>query len=405
MLKHEGSGSPLEGMTVVEMATGLAANFASVLLADFGARVIKLEQVDAGDPMRGYGPKAGVDSVYFQTESRGKQSIALDLSHPRGLELARQLIEGADALVEDYGAQGLEKLGLDVAAMMENSPKLSVLRLSGFGQSGPLSGFPGDDRTAQAFSGALYVTGYPDQGPEAMGVPLAEYWSGLMGANGLLMALHATDDGHPGQVVDMAFYEPLLRFQEEMVIQYNLFGTVRERMGNEYAEIVPSNHFETADGGWVAISAANDRAFQRICDAMGQPEAGSDPRFATPSARCENREAVNELIQTWVSKHTVQQVMEEMDRHSAPAGAINSIAEVVRDPHIVHRQNIVPVPSSDGGILRMQGVVPKLSDFPAAPGGGAPRVGENTRDVLVELLDVPETALAELSRDGVIGNG
>ncbi len=398
-----GDPTPLAGLVVVELASGLAANFAGVLLADFGARVIKIEPVAGGDPLRRAGRFAGEeDSLYFQTESRGKESVAIDLTSPAGRELARQLMEKAGAVIEDLGAGGLENLGLGPEVLAAANPSLCFLRLSGFGQTGPLSPFSADDRIAQAFSGALYVNGYPDAPPEPISVPIAEYWSGLTGAIGLLMAIHATRAGHPGQTVDLALYEPLLRFQEEMVIQYDLFGTIRERMGNEYAEIVPSNHYETADGRWVAISAANDRAFQRILEAMDRLEWATDPRVATPSARCENRQLTNQIIQEWVARHTAEEVMAAMDAKSAPAAAIYSVAETVKDPQVVHRQNIVPVPTSDGGSVCMQGVVPRILDVPVAL-RPAPRLGQHTEVVLRTVLGLDDGTLEQLARDGVIG--
>src|SRR5207249_3862245 len=274
-------GGALEGVVVVELAQSLAGDFAGGLLADMGATVVKVEPRD-GSPLRRRGPGiAGEDSLYFQSENRGKYSVVAELPELGREPWLAKLLETADAIVEDLGPGQLESFGLAPDSLLGKNARLALLRISPFGQTGPLAGERGDDRIAQAFSGMQFATGFPDRPPIPVTVPLAESWSAILGAGTLLMAIfHARRSGH-GQVVDIGLYQTALRMQEDVVIRYHKTGAVASRMGTESATVVPANVYPTRDGSFIALSGAGDQPFARLCEAIGAPEAVKDPRFAT----------------------------------------------------------------------------------------------------------------------------
>jgi formyl-CoA transferase/succinyl-CoA--D-citramalate CoA-transferase len=278
-------GGALTGVLVVELTHTLAGEMAGGLLADLGATVVKVEPA-AGSPMRKRGPALpGEDSLYFQSENRGKLSVqaeSADLAREPGLAT---LLASADALIEDLGPGRLEAAGLAPAELERRNPRLALLRISPFGQTGPLAAERGDDRIAQAFSGVQFTTGFPDRAPLPVTVPLAEGWTAIQGASGLLMAVfHARRRGH-GQVVDIGLYQMGLRLQEEVVVRHARSGEVATRLGTESPVVVPANVYRTRDGGWVAVSGAGDQPFARLCEAIEAPEAPRDPRFVTSAAR------------------------------------------------------------------------------------------------------------------------
>jgi crotonobetainyl-CoA:carnitine CoA-transferase CaiB-like acyl-CoA transferase len=278
-------GGALEGVVVVELAQSLAGEFAGGLLADLGAIVVKVEPRE-GSPLRRRGPGiAGEDSLYFQSENRGKYSVLAELGDFTREPWLAKLLASADAVVEDLGPGRLESVGLSPDALFATNPRLAVLRISPFGQTGPLAGALGDDRIAQAYSGMQFATGFPDRPPIPVTVPLADAWSALLGTSALLMAIfHARRSGH-GQVVDIGLYQAGLRMQEEAVIRHHRTGALATRMGTESPTVVPANVYPTRDGGWIALSGAGDQPFARLCEAIEAPEAVKDPRFATSAAR------------------------------------------------------------------------------------------------------------------------
>src|SRR5262245_31864510 len=290
----------LDGVVVVELARTLAGEFAGGLLADMGATVIKIEPA-AGSPLRRVGPAIdGEDSLSFQSENRGKYSVRADLAALAGEAWLRRLLASCDAIVEDLGPGRLEAAGLSPETLQADNPRLALLRISAFGQTGPLAGERGDDRIAQAFSGMQFATGFPDRPPIPVTVPLAEAWSAILGAGTLLMTVfHARRSGH-GQVVDIGLYQTALRMQEDVVIRHHTTGAVASRMGTESATVVPANVYPTGDGGFIALSGAGDQPFARLCESIGAPEAVKDPRFASSAARLANHAAADELIRTWV---------------------------------------------------------------------------------------------------------
>ena len=371
-------GGALEGVMVVELAQSLAGEFAGGLLADMGATVVKVEPRD-GSPLRRRGPGiAGEDSLYFQSENRGKYSVVAELPEPTREPWLAKLLATADAVIEDLGPGRLEAVGLSPAALCALNARLAVLRISPFGQTGPLAGERGDDRIAQAFSGMQFATGFPDRPPIPVTVPLAEAWSAILGAGALLMAVfHARRSGH-GQVVDIGLYQTALRMQEDVVIRHHRTGAVAARMGTESATVVPANVYPTGDGGWIALSGAGDQPFARLCEAIGEPDAVKDPRFATSAARLANRAAADELVRSWVARHDLADVEARFTKAGVAGTAVRSVDEIIDDAHVRARRSTLPLKSFSGSDFLAPAPTPRFSRTSARDPVGAPRLGEHT---------------------------
>ena len=371
-------GGALEGVMVVELAQSLAGEFAGGLLADMGATVVKVEPRD-GSPLRRRGPGiAGEDSLYFQSENRGKYSVVAELPELTREPWLAKLLATADAVIEDLGPGRLEAVGLSPAALCALNARLAVLRISPFGQTGPLAGERGDDRIAQAFSGMQFATGFPDRPPIPVTVPLAEAWSAILGAGALLMAVfHARRSGH-GQVVDIGLYQTALRMQEDVVIRHHRTGAVAARMGTESATVVPANVYPTGDGGWIALSGAGDQPFARLCEAIGEPDAVKDPRFATSAARLANRAAADELVRSWVARHDLADVEARFTKAGVAGTAVRSVDEIIDDAHVRARRSTLPLKSFSGSAFLAPAPTPRFSRTSARDPVGAPRLGEHT---------------------------
>ena len=371
-------GGALEGVVVVELAQSLAGEFAGGLLADMGATVVKVEPRD-GSPLRRRGPGiAGEDSLYFQSENRGKYSIVAELSELTQEPWLAKLLATADAVIEDLGPGRLEAVGLSPAKLITQNSRLAILRISPFGQTGPLAGERGDDRVAQAFSGMQFATGFPDRPPIPVTVPLAEAWSAILGAGALLMAVfHARRSGH-GQVVDIGLYQTALRMQEDVVIRHHRTGAVAARMGTESATVVPANVYPTGDGGWIALSGAGDQPFARLCEAIGEPDAVKDPRFATSAARLANRAAADELVRSWVARHDLADVEARFTKAGVAGTAVRSVDEIIDDAHVRARRSTLPLKSFSGSDFLAPAPTPRFSRTSARDPVGAPRLGEHT---------------------------
>jgi len=376
-------GAPLEHLVIVQITRGIAGEVAGAMLGDHGAVVVVAEPANGSDLRRSAVDVEQRTSLLFRSEARGKLSVALNFDSDEGRRALRDLVLSADAVIEDLGPGRLESLGLVPADLQQVRPDLCILRISPFGQFGPLRDAEGDDRVAQAFGGVAHVTGYIDTPPMHVATPIADYTTGVHGASGLLLALLNRAAG--GQVVDLALYETVFRIQEEAVIQYDQLGIVRERMGNEYAETVPSNHFHTSDDHWVAISAASVPSFSTVCRAIDAAGRESDPLFATDEARRINRDAVNELIQSWIGSHTLAEVLEAFRREGAPIAQVRSIDEILADEHSRVTRMIDEVPDEDDQTLLVPGAAPRLSGAGPRALGAPPRYGEHT-DLVLRLL-------------------
>ena len=371
-------GGALEGLVVVELARSLAGELAGGLLADMGACVIKIEPRD-GSPLRRRGPAVtGEDSLHFQSENRGKYSVVAELDELTREPWLASLLASADAVIEDLGTGRLEAAGLPPESLIANNARLAVLRISPFGQSGPLAGERGDDRIAQAFSGMQFATGFPDRPPIPVTVPLAEAWSAILGSSALLMAVfHARRSGH-GQVVDIGLYQTALRMQEDVVIRHHTTGAVASRMGTESATVVPANVYPTRDGGFIALSGAGDQPFARLCVAIGAPEAVKDPRFVTSAARLVNRAAADELVRAWVGKHDLADVEARFTKAGVAGTAVRSVDEIIGDAHVTARRSLLSLTSQSGREFLAPAPTPRFTRTSARDATGAPRLGEHT---------------------------
>jgi len=398
-------GGALEGIVVVELAQTLAGELAGGLLADLGASVIKVEP-PGGSPLRKRGPAiAGEDSLYFQTENRGKSSVLAELGDLTREPWLAKLIASADAIVEDHGPGRLEAAGLSPETIRRTNQRLAVLRISPFGQTGPLASARGDDRIAQAFCGMQFATGFPDRAPVPVTVPLADAWTAVLGAGALLMAiLHARRSGH-GQVVDIGLYQTGLRMQEEVVIRHATTGAVATRMGTESPTVVPANVYPTRDGGFIALSGAGDQPFARLCEAIEVPDAPRDPRFATSAARLQNRAAADQLVGAWVARHDLADIESRFAAAGVAGTAVRSVDEIIADAHVAARRAILHLRSSSGRDFLAPAPVPKLSRTPAESAVGAPRLGEHTQTVRAGIERIAGRRRPDVKPDDQIGAG
>ena len=397
-LKPENTG-PLKGVRVIEMGQLIAGPFCAQLLGDMGADVIKLEPPGKGDPMREWGKGA---PVWWEVIARNKRSVSLDLRVAEGQAIARRLIAGADILVENFRPGTLEGWGLAPDDLMADNPGLIVVRMSGYGQTGPYA-----DRTAfgligEAMGGWRHIVGEPDRPPSRMGVSIGDSLAGSYGAMGALAALHSRQNTGRGQVIDSALYEAVLQVMEALVPEYSVAGQMRERSGAYLPGIAPSNVYPCQDGDYL-IGANQDGLFRRLAEAMGQPGLADDPRYATHAARGANQLELDELISDWTRTMSIETLEALMLEHAIPAGRIYRAPEMLADPHFAAREAIVGVPHPRFDNLKMQNVVPRLSGTPGGVRTIAPQsVGEHNAEVLGGLLGMSDAEIDGLKSRGVI---
>ena len=390
---------PLKDIRVVEMGQLIAGPFCGQLLGDMGAEVIKIEPPGKGDPMRDWG--RGDIPLWWEVIARNKKSVSLDLRKPEGRELARRLIARADILVENFRPGTLEKWGLAPDELMAESPRLIVVRMSGYGQTGPYAHRPGYGGIGEAMGGWRHVVGEPDRPPSRMGISIGDSLAATYGALGALAALHHRDVTGRGQVVDSAIYEAVLQVMESLIPDYQVMGYVRERSGSYLPGLAPSNVYPCADGE-LLVAANQDTVFKRLAEAMGRPELAGDARYATHTARGERQVELDGLIGAWTRGHTVAQLEQQLEAHGVPAGRIFRAPEMLEDPQFRAREAIVELPHPRWGALKMQGVFPKLSQTPGAVRRRAPETpGQDNAEVYGEL-GLGQAELEKLRSDGVI---
>ncbi len=394
---------PFQGIRVLDLATVMAGPVAATTLADFGADVIKIEEPQRGDTIRGLGGGAGAELFWLQ-EGRNKRCTTLNLRLPEGQELLRRLARDADVLIESFRPGTMESWDLGPERLCQENPRLVYLRMSGYGQTGPYRERGSFDRVGAAFSGVTYASGYADRPPVRSGYALADYMCAAWNAFSVAMALYhrdAQEDGR-GQVIDLALYEPLLRASEASAVVYDRFGVVRERTGNRHPAAIPSGLYETADGVFVTLFAAPDHLFRRLAEAIGRPELASDPRFEHAGARRKHADALESEIESWVRERTADAALEVLVAARVPAGRVNSIADVFDDPHVQARENLVSVDDGRGGEIRMVNVIPRLSRTPGQIRHAGRPLGADNEEVYQELLDLSPEQVADLRERGVI---
>jgi crotonobetainyl-CoA:carnitine CoA-transferase CaiB-like acyl-CoA transferase len=394
---------PLVGLRVIDAGTMIAGPLAATQLADFGADVIKVELPGVGDSMRHWTPMKDGRSLWWKVIGRNKRLVTLTLSKPRGQEIFRELVRTADIIIENYRPGTFERWGLGYAELAKINPKLVMVRVSGFGQTGPYAKRGGYGTIAEAFSGIPSFTGFPDRPPTLPGFPMADSVASTFAAMSAMMAVYNRDHGEGrGQEIDVSLYEPLFRLVESQVIGFDQLGIVKQRQGNRLAEDSPRNTYQTRDGRWIGISASSQRTFERLAMAMDMPELIPDPRFVDNSSRCTHDVALDTLIAAWFRERDCDAIMELFERAEVVAGPVLTIDDIVKDPHYLARQNIVSVQDDDFGSVRMQGVTPKFQDTPGEVRHAGRGLGADNRAIFIDELGLTETEFAALQSEGVI---
>jgi crotonobetainyl-CoA:carnitine CoA-transferase CaiB-like acyl-CoA transferase len=393
----------LDGIRVLDLGTYIAGPYCATVLGEFGADIIKVERPGTGDHLRRFGTETACgDTLVWLSESRNKRSVTIDFGHERGRDLVRRLISTADVVVENFRPGVLERWGLGYDTMKEINPKVILLRVSAYGQTGPNRDLPGFARIAHAFSGLAYLAGEPGRVPVTPGsTSLADYVTGLYGALGVLLALRAREATGRGQCIDLALYETIFRMLDELAPAYQQFGLVRERMGADTVNVVPHSHYRTKDDHWIAIACSNDDMFARLATAMGRPELAADDLYGPKLKRMAARDEVNALVAEWVGSLTCDDALAKCRAEQVPAGPLYSIAEIFDDPQYAHRDNIV-VEDSRIGPLAVPGALPSMSDTPGEVRWLGPGLGAHTDEVLNQLLGCSADEIARLRSDGVI---
>jgi crotonobetainyl-CoA:carnitine CoA-transferase CaiB-like acyl-CoA transferase len=397
---------PLQGLRVLELGSLIAGPFATRIMAEFGAEVIKAERPGTGDPLRSwrYVDSRTQTSLWWAAQSRNKKLVTLNLGHPDGLDLARRLAAESDIIVENFKPGTLEKLGLGWEVLHELNPRLILVRVSGYGQTGPYRDRPGFANIGEAMGGIRYVTGEPDGPPVRAGISLGDSLASLYAVIGALMAVHARDVRGlgEGQVVDVALYEAVFNLMESMVPEYDVAGIIRERTGAALPGITPSNSYCSSEGSYVAIGANSDAIFKRLTKAIGRPELGEDPRYRTNAERTERADELDALIEGWTTRHPLDQILRILGEADVPVGAIYSVTDIVQDEQYRAREMIVEGEIEGIGPVKMPGLVPKLSATPGEVEWYGGPLGAHNEEVYGGLLDLPSDELERLSREGVV---
>jgi formyl-CoA transferase len=384
---------PLSGYRVLELGQLIAGPFCGQLLGDMGAEVIKVEPPGVGDAMRQWGqvlPEG--ESLWWSVIARNKKSVTLDLRTEHGRSAVLALVAHADVVVENFRPGRMEEWGLSYEALSGINPGLVMVRMSGFGQTGPYARRAGFGAIGEAMGGLRYVVGEPDRPPVRTGIAIGDALAGTMGAYSALAALLEREQSGRGQQIDVAIYEAVLAFMESLVPEYQVAGYVRERTGATLPGVAPSNVYPTADGSSVLIAANQDTVFRRLAAVMGRPELGTDPRYATHTARGGRQAELDAIVADWTSTQESGALVELMAEHGVPAGMIYRPAEMLTDPQFLARESIVEVAHRTFGRLAMQGVVPRLSRTPGAVRWAGPELGEHNEEILGGLLGLPVPA-------------
>ncbi|MFO1377491.1 MAG: CaiB/BaiF CoA-transferase family protein [Steroidobacteraceae bacterium] len=393
---------PLADLRVIELGTLIAGPFCGQLMGDFGAEVIKVEAPGHGDPMRQWGRALpGGKSLWWPVIARNKKAVTLDLRQPEGQEILRGLVAKSDVLIENFRPGTLEKwnLGYDVLAAV--NPRLIMVRVSGYGQTGPYAHRAGYGGIGEAMGGLRYIVGDPATPPARVGISIGDSLAATFALVGTLAALHHRERTGRGQVVDSAIYEAVLNMMESVVTEYDKTGYIRERTGAILPKLAPSSVYPTTDGG-VLIAGNQDTVFQRLAMAMERPELARDPRYATHHARGEHQHELDELIAAWSCRLSSDEVLERMEHHGVPAGRIYRAPEMLADPQFQARESIIGVPHPDFGTLRMQNVAPKLSATPGTIRSPSPEPGQHNEEVYRDLLGYDAARLEDLRTRGII---
>ncbi|WP_370645891.1 CaiB/BaiF CoA transferase family protein [Pseudacidovorax sp. NFM-22] len=394
-------GDALQGVRIVEMGQLIAGPFCGKTLGEFGAEVIKIEPPVTGDPLRNWRLLQKGTSVWWQVQSRNKRSVALDLRAPEGQDVARRLIAEADVLIENFRPGMLEEWGLDPESLQAANPGLIVLRISGFGQTGPYRDQPGFGVIGEAMGGLRHLTGEPGRVPVRVGVSLGDTLAALHGAIGVLAALyHRQAHGGRGQVIDVALHEAVYNVMESLIPEYSAFGVVREAAGSALPGIAPSNAYPCTDG-WVLVAGNGDSIFKRLMQAIGRPDLAAAPDLANNAGRVARVQEIDAAIAHWTTGRTVREVQQSLAAVRVPAGKVYTARDIAEDPHYRARDMLLTQQTRDGDTLTVPGIVPKLSATPGRVRSSAPRLGDDTDAVLAEV-GLSASQIAQLREKGII---
>ncbi len=395
------SPGALQGVRVVEMGQLIAGPFCGKTLAEFGADVVKIEPPGSGDPLRQWRLIKDGTSVWWQVQSRNKRSVALDLRQPEGQQLARDLIAQADVLIENFRPGTLEAWGLSPDTLLALNPRLVMVRISGYGQTGPYRDLPGFGAIGEAMGGLRHLTGEPGRVPVRVGVSIGDTLAALHATIGVMMALYHRDQrGGQGQVIDVALHEAVFNVMESLLPEYSAFGVVREAAGSALPGIAPSNAYRCQDG-YVLVAGNGDSIFKRLMAVIGRPDLAADPGLAGNTGRVERVAELDAAIEAWTVQRTVDQVLQALGDARVPAGKVYTVADIAADPHFRARDMILQQRTREGYDVEVPGVVPKLSATPGTVRQAAPRLGEDTDAVLREM-GLSDQQIAQLRDKGIV---
>lgn len=396
--------SALNGLRVLDLATFVAGPFCAAQLGEFGAEVIKIELPDIGDPLRRFGtPTAAGDSLCWLSEARNKKSVGLDLRKPEGADLLRQLVGQSDVVVENFQPGTLESWGLGWNDLKRVKPDLVLVRISGYGQTGPLKDRPGFGRIGNAFGGLSFLAGETNGKPLTPGsATLPDYLAGIFGAFGAMVALEHRRKTGQGQIVDIGLYEPIFRVLDELLPSFQQTGFIRGRQGSGTLNAAPHNHYPTEDGKWVAIACTSDKIFARLAKAMDQPEIADHDKWGELAQRLACRQAVDEAVAQWTQQQSMRSVIDCCEAHQVPCCGVMSIEDIVTNPQYLARGNILKTFDPTIGELHIPNTIPSLSEAPGQVLSLGPKLGQHRHDVLCGLLGLTELQLDDLHAKGVI---
>ena len=393
--------APLDGIRVLELGSLIAGPFCAKTLGDFGAEVIKIEPPGEGDALRKWRRMRNGTSLWWHVQSRNKKSVTCDLRRSEGQEIVRRLARRSQIVIENFRPGALEKWQLGWETLSRDNPKLVLVRISGYGQTGPYRERPGFAAIAEGVGGMRYITGFPDRPPARSNLSLGDTIAALHGVIGALLALHHVTSGGAGQVIDVALYESVFNCMESLLPEFDAHGYVRERTGSALPGIAPSNLYPCSDGSYVLIAGNVDSLYRRLMTAIGREDLRDDPALARNDGRAAQMARIDAAISAWTSQKTQPEVLAAMEQAEVPAGRIYSAADIAADPHYAARRMIETITANDGEPLKVPGVVPKLSATPGAIRSQAPKLGEHTAEVLTEI-GYSDADIANLKQANVI---
>ena len=394
--------SALTGLKVLELGQLIAGPFAAKTLADFGADVVKVETPKTGDPLRKWRLLKDGTSVWWQVQSRNKRSVALDLKDPQAQDIVRQLAKDADVLIENFRPGAMEGWGLGPDELLALNPRLIMLRISGYGQTGPYRDKPGFGVVAEAMSGLRHLTAEPGRVPVRVGVSIGDTLASLHGVIGILMALQERQRSGQGQVIDVALYEAVFNCMESLLPEYSAFGAVRGPAGSALPGIAPTNAYQCKDGAYALIAGNGDSIFKRLMVLIGREDLANDVSLQDNAGRVARVQELDQAVGEWTAKHSVDEVLNALDGVSVPAGRIYTVADIAADPHYAAREMLQNIQLDDGSQLTIPGVVPKLSVTPGQHRSNAPALGQDT-DAILKEMGLTAAQIEKLKASGIVG--